>query len=61
MMLTFYVAFRQVYLYVMSNFISNTILPLALGYPAGWVLFSTAILIYYRKRGLRDSLMEIKQ
>jgi len=61
MMLTFYVAFRQVYLYVMSNFISNTILPLALGYPAGWVLFSAAILIYYRKRGLRDSLMEIKE
>ena len=58
MMLTFYVAFRQVYLFVMSNYISNTILPLALGYPAGWVLFSTAILIYYRKRGLRDSLME---
>ena len=61
MMLTFYVVFRQIYLYVMSNFISNSILPLALGYPAGWVLFSTAILIYYRKRGLRDSLMEIKE
>jgi len=60
-MLCSFVAFRQVYLYVMSNFISNTILPLALGYPAGWVLFSAAILIYYRKRGLRGSLMEIKQ
>ena len=61
LMLSCYVVFRQCYLFVMSNYISNTILPLALGYPAGWVLFSTAMFLYYKKVGLRDALMEMKQ
>ena len=60
LMLSCYVVYRQCYLFVMSNFISNTILPLALGYPTGWVLFSTAMLIYYKKVGLRDRLTELK-
>ena len=48
-MLLSFVLFRQCYLYVMSNFISNTILPLAMGYPAGWLVCSTITLIYYRR------------
>jgi len=43
------VVFRQIYLYVMANFISNTILPIALGYPAGWLMCSVLTLIYYKR------------
>lgn len=48
-MLGSFVVFRQVYLYVVSNFISNTILPLAMSYPAGWLLCSVLTLVYYRR------------
>ena len=57
-MLGSYVLFRQCYLYVMSNYISNSILPLALGYPIGWLLCSTITTIYYHRVGLGDSLLE---
>ena len=46
-MLASFVVFRQIYLYVVANFISNTILPIAMGYPAGWLLCSMTTLIYY--------------
>ena len=51
-MLFSFVAFRQMYLFVMANFISNTVVPIALGYPAGWMMSSCLILIYYRRHGL---------
>lgn len=47
MMLGSFVVFRQIYLYVMANYISNTIRPIALSYPAGWILCSALILIYF--------------
>ena len=50
-MLSSFVAFRQVYLFVMSR-ICNEILPIAMSYPAGWLLCSTLTLIYYRKVSL---------
>ena len=31
----------------MANFVSNTILPIAMGYPAGWLVCSVLTLIYY--------------
>ncbi len=42
-----FVLFRQIYMFVMANFISNTPLPIGLSYPAGWVVCSIAIFIYY--------------
>ena len=33
----------------MANFISNTILPIALGYPAGWLVCSILTLLYYSR------------
>ena len=51
-MLGSFVVFRQVYLYVVSNFISNTILPLAMSYPAGWLVCSVLTLAYYRRANL---------
>lgn len=46
-MLSTFVGFRQLYLFIMSNFISNDPLPVGLGYPAGWVACATVTLIYY--------------
>ena len=42
-----FVVFRQIYLFVMSHFISNTFLPIAMGYPAGWMLCTILTAIYY--------------
>ena len=47
-MLGSFVAFRQVYLYVVANYVSNEVIPIALSYPAGWFVCSVATLIYYR-------------
>ena len=52
-MLVSFVAFRQAYLFVVARFISNTILPIAMGFPAGWVLSAIITLIYYKITGLK--------
>lgn len=58
-MLGSFVVFRQIYLFVMSNYIANEALPIALGYPAGWLVCSVIIFIYYRKCSLiRSSVVE---
>ena len=54
-MLFSFVVFRQIYLFLMANFVSNTILPIAMGYPAGWLVCSALLLFYYRKVGLAHS------
>ena len=46
-MLSSFVAFRQVYLFIMSRFISNTMLPIGMAYPAGWFVCSVVTLIYF--------------
>lgn len=51
-MLGSFVVFRQIYLFVMANFISNEIIPIAMSYPAGWLLCSLATTIYYHKTPL---------
>ena len=51
-MLASFVVFRQIYLYIMANFISNEIIPIAMGYPAGWLICSAATLIYYKHTSL---------
>lgn len=51
-MICSFVVFRQAYLYIMANFISNEILPIALAYPAGWILCSLITFIYYKKTNL---------
>lgn len=53
--LTSFVVFRQVYLFATKR-IFGTIIPVALGYPAGWILCSILILIYYRKRFLHRKM-----
>ena len=47
-MLLSFVAFRQVYLFFMSR-ICNEIIPIAMSYPAGWLLCSALTVLYYNK------------
>ena len=47
-MLGSFVIFRQIYLFLITHFVSNTIVPVALGYPAGWLVCSTATYLYFR-------------
>ena len=47
-MLSSFVLFRQIYLYVMSG-ICNEIIPIAMSYPAGWLLCSSLTALYYHK------------
>ena len=60
-MLASFVGFRQVYLYAMSR-ICNEIIPIAMSYPAGWLLCSTLTLLYYHKVQLNKTrLVEDKE
>lgn len=47
-MLSSFVVFRQAYMFVMTRIFPDAILPVMLGYPAGWVVCSAATLLYYR-------------
>ena len=47
-MLSSYVAFRQVYLAIMST-VWNEVIPIAMGYPLGWILSCTIFVLYYYK------------
>ena len=47
-MLSTFVVFRQVYLFIMSR-VCNEIIPIAMGYPAGWFLCSLITTIYFHK------------
>ena len=46
-----FVVFRQIYLLAMSN-IWNEVIPIAMSYPAGWLLCSAITAIYYHKTSL---------
>lgn len=46
-MLGAFVGFRQIYLYIMSNFVSNDLLNIAMGYPAGWLVCAICMFVSY--------------
>lgn len=54
-MLASFVVFRQIYLFVLTHFITNTILPVSMGYPAGWLVCSLLTFLYYRRADLAKS------
>ncbi len=58
-MLFSFVVFRQIYLYIMSHYIANQPIPIALGYPAGWFMCSLLTFIYYKHADLaKDCVVE---
>ena len=50
-----FVLFRQIYLFVMSNYISNEVIPIAMSYPAGWLLCSLLMAIVYHRTKLTST------
>ena len=59
-MLASFVVVRQIYLFVMAR-VCNEIIPIAMSYPAGWLLCSILTLTYYHKAQLgRTRLVEDK-
>lgn len=50
-MLSSFVLFRQIYLFSMAR-ICNEVIPIALSYPAGWLLCSLLTVLYYYKTSL---------
>jgi Na+-driven multidrug efflux pump len=50
-MISSYVFFRQAYLAIMSN-VCNEVIPIAMSYPAGWILCCTIYFIYYYRTPL---------
>ncbi len=52
-----FVVFRQIYLFVMSR-ICNEIIPIAMAYPAGWLVCSlTTTLYYYKVKFSKNNLL----
>lgn len=51
-MLGSFVAFRQLYLFIVTRYISNTIFWVAMGYPMGWLLCSLITVLYYHRSSL---------
>lgn len=49
-MLTGYVAIRQIYLFIMTRFILNTPAAVGFGYPVGWVVTCFLEVLYFEKR-----------
>lgn len=61
-MVSCFVVFRQIYLFTVSHLIPDTILPIALGYPAGWALCATCTLLYYHHADLsRHTIVKAKE
>ena len=54
-MIVSFVAFRQMYLYIVSNYIANKVLILAMAYPAGWILATVLTVCYYFGVGLKKT------
>ena len=48
-MLGSFVVFRQIYLYIVSRVFVNNFIPVLFAYPAGWLVCSTLIYIYFRR------------
>lgn len=48
-MLGSFVVFRQVYLFIFSKIFVDNFYPIIFAYPAGWILCSTLLYIYYRR------------
>lgn len=60
-MLSSFVAFRQIYLFIMAR-VCNEILPIAMSYPAGWLLCTILTATYYHKVQLtKTRLVEDKE
>lgn len=51
-MVSCFVVFRQIYLFTVSRVFVDAVIPIALGYPAGWALCTMCTLLYYHHADL---------
>ena len=51
-MIISFVVIRQIYLFVVSNYISNDPLAIGMSYPAGWLVCCTSMYTYYKRTSL---------
>ena len=51
-MILSFVVVRQIYLYIVSTYISNDPVIIGMSYPAGWIVCSLTTYIYYKKTSL---------
>lgn len=58
-LLSSFVAFRQVYLLVISNLLPGQLVPVILGYPAGWLAASVLLCLYYEFGNWREKYKTI--
>jgi len=58
-MLSSFVAFRQVYLAIISRLLPGQPVPVILGYPAGWLLASILLCLYYELGNWREKYKTI--
>ncbi len=56
-----FVFFRQLYLFIVANYISNTVTWIAMAYPAGWFVASATLLIYYSTCDFSSKLIKPKR
>ena len=59
-MLGSFVLFRQIYLFVVSNYVNNTVVAISLGYPFGWLLCSILMLVFYKRIFKDERLLKEK-
>lgn len=59
-MLSTFVGFRQIMLYVISNFISNELVPIGMAYPLGWLACATTLLIYFSRFNMSKTRLVAK-
>ena len=53
-MISSFVVFRQIYLLIMRH-VCNKVIPIAMSYPAGWILCATLTTIYFHRVKLGDT------
>ncbi len=58
-MLASFVGFRQLYLFVMSNYISNDLIPIAMSYPAGWGVCAVLTIVYFLIVGVEKNRIKL--
>ncbi len=54
-MLSTFVGFRQLMLFIISAFISNDIVPIGMAYPLGWMACAATLLIYFSRFNMSRS------
>lgn len=59
-MLSSFVGFRQIYLWVVTNYISNELLPVAASYPAGWAVCAATLFIYFNLYMRKHNKLNLK-